>query len=166
MGMSYARAQAVVLHPDGDDAGAVVDAGDDAVQSLTLQALEAVVDHVPLRLPHALDDHLTGSLGGDAAEVLGLDFLADDVTQMGVGQHLLHVLQGDFTLRVVHGLHDLPLEGHADGSLLLVHDHHQAQAPLLLGGAALGGRRGGCSPSPPSPSGASVLGFLALKFFS
>ena len=50
-----------------------------------LLGVELIVDHAPLGLADALDDNLTGGLGGDAAEILGLDLDADHVAELGVG---------------------------------------------------------------------------------
>ena len=58
-----------------------------------LLGTELVIDHVPLGFPDALDDDLTGGLGGDTAKVLGLDLDADHISQLGVGQCAAGLLQ-------------------------------------------------------------------------
>ena len=56
----------------GDRAVAGVDPGNQRPVSISCSLeLNIVIDHAVLRLPHALDDHLAGGLGGDAAEVAG-----------------------------------------------------------------------------------------------
>jgi len=52
-----------------DPAGPVA-ALDDAGNDLALAVLVFLVDDLLLGVAHALDDHLLGGLGGDAAEVL------------------------------------------------------------------------------------------------
>ena len=55
---------------DLDDDVTLLDAVDDASQDLAVLALELLEDAVALGVPHALQDHLLGRLGGDATELL------------------------------------------------------------------------------------------------
>ena len=89
-----------------------VDAGHHAGEDLVLLGAELVVDHAPLRLTDALDDDLPGGLGGDAAEVPGLDLDADHVPQLGVGDGAPGLLQGDLGGGIVHALHDVLEDEH------------------------------------------------------
>ena len=74
-----------------------IHAGDGTPVSISCSLeLNIVVDHAVLGLPHALDDDLPGRLGGDAAEVPGLDLDADHVAALGGGQALAGLGQGDF----------------------------------------------------------------------
>ena len=94
-----------------------VDAGDHTGQQLLGLAHELIIDHIPFRFPNALDDDLTGGLGGDAAEVFGFDLTAHHVTQLHVGQGTTGFLQGNLGVRIVHFLHHVPTDDDADGVL-------------------------------------------------
>ena len=118
--------------PDGHRTVALVHPGDGAGQDLVLLGGELVEDHAALGLPHALDDDLPGGLGGDAAEVLGLDLDAQHVPELGPGQGLPGVLQGDLGVRVVHHLHDVLLDEHAHVPALLVGVHHHVVGDALV----------------------------------
>lgn len=85
-----------------------------------LFGVKLVVDHAALGLADALDDDLAGGLGGDAAKILGLDLDADHVAQLGVGQGLPGLLQGDFGGAVVYGLHHVLFDVHAYIALVRV----------------------------------------------
>ena len=124
-------------------AGAGIDAGDHAGEDLVLLGGELVVDHPPLGLPHTLDDHLAGGLGGDAAEIAGAHLDADDVAKLGVGQLLPCHLEAHLGAGVVDLLHHVLLDEHAHGTGLLVglHGHVVPRAlvvPLVGGHQGLG----------------------------
>ena len=124
-------------------AGAGINAGDHAGEDLVLLGGELIIDHAPLGLAHTLDDHLAGGLGGDAAEVTGLDLDADHVAQLGLGQLGAGHLQAHLGAGVVDLLHHVLLDEHADGTLLLVGLHadvvaHAFVIPLVGGHQSLG----------------------------
>ena len=91
-----------------------VDAGDHTGEQLLGLAHELLVDHVALRLPDALDDHLAGGLSGDAPKILGLDLTAHHVPQLHRGQEPAGLLQGDLRVRIGHFLHHVPPDDDAD----------------------------------------------------
>ena len=111
---------------------AALEAADDAGDQLALLVPVLVEDVLALGLAHALQDHLLGGLGGDAAEglpgavqlqhvavfgvlLLGLGLIllvVEDLEQQlvaldGVGVELVGVLQGHLVARDGHLRHDL-----------------------------------------------------------
>ena len=93
---------------------------------------ELVEHHAALGLPHALNDDLTGGLGGDAAEVLRLDLDAQHVAQLGPGQSLPGVLKAHLGVGVIDGLHHVLLDVHADLALFLVGVHGDVVGDALV----------------------------------
>ena len=116
----------------GDRAVAGVYPGNSAQKHLVLFGAEHVIDHAVLRLPHALDDHLAGGLGGDAAEVAGLDLNADHIPCLGGGEALAGLVQGDLGEGVGDLLHDLFFYKHADGLGDLVGLHKDVVGDALV----------------------------------
>ena len=135
------RALGAAADAQGHCTAAGINPGDDASEDLVLLGGELVIDHPLLRLPDSLNDDLAGSLGGDAAEVLGLDLNADGVPQLHSGQGQAGLLQADLSARIVHLLHHLFFQEHADHSGLLVGLHGQVVThPLVV--PAVGGDQG------------------------
>ena len=66
-------------------AGGGVDPQHGAGQQLLCLGGVGFEHHAPLRFPDALDDHLLGSLGSDAAELLDVDGNCNGVTHIQVG---------------------------------------------------------------------------------
>ena len=96
-----------------------------------------------LGLPHPLDDHLAGGLGGDPAKVPGFDLDADHVPGLGGGEALPGLVQGDLGGGVGDLFHDLLLDEHADGLGNLVGLHKDVVGdplvvPLVGGDQGLG----------------------------
>ena len=108
--------------------------GDDVVHPLG----ELFVDHLPLGFAQALQDHLLGGLGGDAAGLVGEGLHLQFLTNGHVPADGEGVGEGDFRLVVLHHLHyglqgvglDIPGVGiEFDGNV-----HAIAVAVLLKGG--------------------------------
>ena len=134
---------AVAGDAQGDGPVPGIHAGDGTHQHLMLLGAEHVVDHAVLGFPHALDDDLPGRLGGDAAEVPGLDLDADHVAALGGGQALAGLGQGDLGGGVRDFLYDLLLDVHPHGlgDLVGLHEHvvgHALVVPLVGGDQGLG----------------------------
>ena len=85
-----------------DDVVALLEAPDDAADELALAVLVLVEDDVALGVAHALEEHLLGGLGGDAAE------LAARLLELEQIAELLVLLGG--LLRVVRVPEDLEAE--------------------------------------------------------
>ena len=104
---------------------------------------EALEDHAALGLTHALDDDLTGGLGGDPAKVAGLDLNAQHVAQLRPGQRGPGLLQAHLGAGVIHLFHHVLLDKHAHGAQLFVgvHGHviaHALVVPLIGRDQSLG----------------------------
>ena len=108
---------------DGNGAVARLDVGDHAGEDLVLLGGELVVDDAALGLADALDDDLLGSLGGDAAELLGLHRDRDRVAHLGAAADLLGGLENDLVAGVLHRLDDGLVHDHLDLLLVLVQQH-------------------------------------------
>ena len=129
------------LHVERPAAG--VGAGDHAGNQLLGLAHKLLVDHVALRLPDALDNHLACGLGGDAAEVLGFQLAAHHVPQLHCGQEAPGLLQRDLRIRVGHFLHHVPADNDPHRVLLRVREHYDVflralVVPLVGGHQGLG----------------------------
>ena len=122
-------------------AGAGVHAGDHTGEKLVLLGGELIVYHATLGLAHTLNDDLPGGLGGDAAEVPGLDLNADNVAQLGVGQLQPGLVQAHLRELVVDGLHHVLFDEHADLAPLLVGVHGDV-VPSALVVPLVGGDQG------------------------
>ena len=79
------------------------DAGDDVADPV----LEVVVDALLLELAELLHDRLPGGLGGDAAEVGGIDLLFDELAELGARLQDLRLLDVNLRLRIADGIDDL-----------------------------------------------------------
>ena len=97
-----------------------------------LLGTELVVYHSPLGFPHALNDHLAGSLGGNTPKVPGLDLNSDHIPQFSMGQFLPCLFQAHLRKGIVNGLHHVLLHIHPDGTQLLVGIYHYVVAYTLM----------------------------------
>ena len=92
-----------------------------------------VVDHTALSLAHTLNDDLTGSLGGDAAKVAGLDLNADNVAQLGTGQLFAGLFQTQLGGGIVNRFHHVLLDEHTDlAGLFVALDNHVVAHALMV----------------------------------
>src|SRR5262249_6505415 len=90
-----------------DDDVFLFEALDDAVDELSLAALEVVVDDLALGVAHALDDVLLGGLRGDAAEIRGVELAQKLVADLGLRiERLACFVQRDLGGRVLNRLDD------------------------------------------------------------
>ena len=83
----------------------------------------ALISHAPLGLPDALDDHLLGGLGGDAAELGNIHADGQGVAHLHIRLHVPGGVQLDLQCGILHFLHhglDLP---HGQALLGQVHHH-------------------------------------------
>src|SRR3989441_4320179 len=121
---------------DLDDDVTLLDAVDDATQDLAVLALELLEDAVALGVPHALQDHLLGRLGGDATELLGRQLLLELVLELGLRVQRLGIGEADLELVVGDLLDDLLAAEHLEGARVAVDLHTD-----VLGGAERLARR-------------------------
>ena len=104
-----------------DPAGTVASL-DNAGNDLALSVLVFLVDDLLLGVAHALDEHLFGGLGGDAAEILDRQLEAHLVFKGHVGVDGPGIGQTNFRRRIGHVIvfhHDLELV-HLDLALFVV----------------------------------------------
>ena len=81
---------------------------------------ELLIDNAPLGLADALDDDLLGSLGGDAAKLLGLHRHADHIAHLGPAADLLGSFQNDLMAGVLNLIHDELVDIHVNPLLVLI----------------------------------------------
>src|SRR6185436_16046005 len=87
------RKHALGLAEVDDDVVALLEPADDAADELALAVLVLVVNEVAFGVAHALEQHLLGRLGGDAAEsASGLLELQEVAELLVLGARLLGVL--------------------------------------------------------------------------
>src|SRR5262249_51669533 len=109
--------------PDLDDDIALLDAVHDAPQDLAVLALELLEDAIALGVPHALQDHLLGRLGGDPTELLGRELLLELVVELGLRVQRLGIGETDLELAVGDLFDDLLATEHLECSRLAVDLH-------------------------------------------
>ena len=135
------RVRGVIALTDADEhiAGTGINAQDSAGQQLLGLTGVGLIHHAPLGFPDALDDHLLGGLGGDAAKFGDVHRDVDGVSNLGVGVNAPGGVDVDFqgdVLQLLHG--GLYLE-HAQAGLIQVHHHVVGgNVPVILPVLAVG----------------------------
>src|SRR5712691_921223 len=122
---------------DLDDDVALLDPMHDTPQDLTILAVEFLEDAIALGVPHPLQDHLLGRLGGDAAKLLGRQLLLELVAELGLRVQRLGVGEAELQLAVGDLLDDLLATENLEGARLAIDLH----ADVLGGAQGLARRR-------------------------
>ena len=119
---------------------ALLDPMDGAADDLALLVDEVGVDGVTLGIPHPLQDHLLGRLGGDAAELLRGQLDLDLVLEIGLRVELARLAERDLELGVADALHDLLAREDPEGPRVPIELHAGVvgHAHGLLGGRQQG----------------------------
>ena len=104
-------------------AGGGVDAQHGAGHQLLCLVGIAFVSHAPLGFPDALNDHLLGGLGGDAAEFLDVHGDVHRVAHLNVGVIVPGGVDGDLQRGILHLLHGGLDDVHGKSMLAQI-DHH------------------------------------------
>ena len=120
-------------------AGGGVDAQHGAGHQLLCLVGIAFVSHAPLGFPDALNDHLLGSLGGDAAEFLDVHRDVHRVAHLNVGVIVPGGIDGNFQSGIFHFLHGGLDDVHGKSVLAQI-DHHvvRRDVPAILPVFAVG----------------------------
>ena len=126
---------------DADASVARVHMGDDTGEDLVLLGGELLIDQASLRFADALDNHLLGRLGRDAAELLGLHRNRHGVAGLGPLRKLLRSILVDLVSGIGDLFHDQLVHLHVDALLVLV--QNDLHVVFVLGMVAAESRQHG-----------------------
>ena len=112
-----------LAHTDDHIAGTGYNPGNGAGEQLLGLAGVALVHHAPLCLPDALDHHLLGGLGGNAAELLIVHGDMDLVPHLGVFLIVPGSVDLDFQSGILHLFHGGLHQVNAEAVLVQIYHH-------------------------------------------